>query len=90
MAECMTCGKAFCEDEPFTTLTACDGDEYGVCPTCRADLESGRLVRAMPVMQMLAHDDGNWFVTSFVDGNAPNYDGTTPEAALKAAKGENK
>ena len=68
-----------------------------LCQQCRADLDLGRLVRAMPLGSELYHKEEEkyrglvkkWRFYDFTR-NGPSGQGDTPEAALRKAKGEGK
>jgi hypothetical protein len=59
-----------------------EDDPGMLCKTCRADLELGRLVRAMPPGSKLHRHDNSWrhYDAGFSDGIKGF---TTPEEALR-------
>ncbi len=71
----------------------CSGDSEGwptLCDQCRADLELGRLVRAMPEkFALVHHTNGEWAVSKYgtVNDEEPDeWRGDKPEEALKKAR----
>ena len=87
---CVGCYADF--ESPTRTGMEWSGDEYdgrwvGLCPQCRADLELGRLVRAMPnrsELQRLRKNDWRFFSDVVKRCEAKK----TPEEALKKARNE--
>lgn len=65
-----------------------DDDKGMICGQCRADLELGRLVRAMPVGSGLFRESSSWAYDRDVINGSDEACGETPEEALKALKGE--
>lgn len=61
-------------------------DAVLLCNQCRADLELGRLVRAMSITTALYRTSKGWDYND--PRNADSTPGETPEQALRALKGE--
>lgn len=88
---CIACEKPFIRDgnDELIVVSMVTVKPWGVCQQCRADLELGKMVRAMPVDHSIERQQNFWYVVeSPMSRYVVKSDGDTPEAALKAAKGE--
>jgi hypothetical protein len=90
MAECFACKTEFDKSESARLIADRFSDKlWGICPQCRADLELGRLVRSMPMDKALLRGEDKYFLLQYDWlGDGILDEGSTPEEALRALKGE--
>ena len=91
MAECLICTNSIERGKEIRAIAdRFSGNVFSVCPQCRADLDLGRMVRKMKDGSRLDAPNPysaikQWRYSELEKGYTA---GDTPEAALKAAKGE--